>query len=95
MAEQLSAAGVPVFLADVKGDLSGIAAPGESSDRVKARIAETGAAWAPAGFKFCDDRDLLLLDFADLRAVLQYLSGEGEVTRGLLGALLGKPSRRR
>ena len=28
MAEQLSAAGVPVFLADIKGDLSGMASPG-------------------------------------------------------------------
>jgi Cdc6-like AAA superfamily ATPase len=29
MAEQLSAQGVPVFAADIKGDLSGIASPGE------------------------------------------------------------------
>src|ERR1700744_5325602 len=29
IAEQLSTAGVPVFVADVKGDLSGIADPGE------------------------------------------------------------------
>jgi DNA helicase HerA-like ATPase len=29
IAEQLSAAGVPVFVADVKGDLSGLAEPGE------------------------------------------------------------------
>jgi uncharacterized protein len=28
-------------------------------------------------FKFCDDRGLPLLDFADLRTVLKYLSGEG------------------
>ena len=28
-------------------------------------------------FKFCDDRDLELLDFADLRAVLQHLTGAG------------------
>src|SRR4051794_7968924 len=28
MAEQLSAAGVPVFAADIKGDLSGLATPG-------------------------------------------------------------------
>src|SRR5215471_12792629 len=34
MAEQLSAAGVPVFAADVKGDLSGIAEPGEPGARV-------------------------------------------------------------
>src|SRR5512142_1080622 len=34
LAEQLSAAGVPVFLADVKGDLAGIGVAGESTDRV-------------------------------------------------------------
>src|SRR6202008_2948550 len=28
-------------------------------------------------FKYCDDRKLPLLDFADLRSVLQYLSGDG------------------
>src|SRR6185312_17419604 len=28
-------------------------------------------------FKYCDDRKLPLLDFADLRAVLQHLSGDG------------------
>ena len=50
IAEQLSAAGVPVFLADVKGDLSGIAAPGEESARVSQRATETGYAWKPAGF---------------------------------------------
>ena len=37
MAEQLSANGVPVFLADIKGDLSGMAAPGTANDRVQAR----------------------------------------------------------
>src|ERR1051325_10175494 len=31
LAEQLSAAGVPVFAADIKGDLSGIASSGEPS----------------------------------------------------------------
>src|SRR3954471_7226525 len=39
MAEQLSAAGVPVFAADVKGDLSGLATPGVEDDRIKARAA--------------------------------------------------------
>ena len=28
-------------------------------------------------FKYCDDRELPLLDFADLRAVLQHLTGDG------------------
>ena len=38
MAESFSAAGVPVFLADVKGDLAGTAIPGEASDKVKERL---------------------------------------------------------
>ncbi len=50
MAEQLSAQGVPVFLADVKGDLSGIATPGSPSDRITARATEVGQQWAPTGF---------------------------------------------
>src|SRR5512147_1840739 len=50
MAEQLSAAGVPVFLADVKGDLSGMAAPGAVSDRVTVRATDIGYAWAPAAY---------------------------------------------
>ena len=50
VAEQLSAAGVPAFLADIKGDVSGVAAPGEDSERVRARALETGSVWAPAGF---------------------------------------------
>jgi DNA helicase HerA-like ATPase len=122
IAEQLSSAGVPVFLADVKGDVSGIAEPGEPSDRVTQRAKDTGQTWKANGFpveflsltgkrgaqlratvssfgplllakvlgsnetqagvlslvfKYCDDRQLPLLDFADLRAVLQHLTGEG------------------
>ncbi len=50
IAEQLSAAGVPVLMADVKGDLSGLSKPGESSDRVTARAKETGDNWQPSGF---------------------------------------------
>jgi DNA helicase HerA-like ATPase len=123
MAEQLSAAGVPVFLADIKGDVSGIAVPGEANDKITQRATDTGFAWTPAGrpveflsltgqhgaqlratvssfgplllakvlglnetqasvlslvFKYCDDKGLLLLDFTDLRAALQYLTGEGK-----------------
>ena len=37
MAEQFSRIGVPVFLADVKGDLSGIAAAGTPSDTIQQR----------------------------------------------------------
>ncbi|MBY8858153.1 DUF853 domain-containing protein [Nocardia sp. CA2R105] len=51
IAEQLSAAGVPVVLADVKGDLSGLSQPGASSDKLLARAAETGdTQWEPSGF---------------------------------------------
>ncbi len=120
--EQLSAAGVPVFIADIKGDLSGMAAAAETGDRITQRAKDTGYAWTPGAFpveflsldgrrgaqlratvasfgplllsrvlglnetqssvlslvfKYCDDRGLALLDFPDLRAVLQYLSGDG------------------
>ncbi|MGK2963623.1 MAG: helicase HerA-like domain-containing protein, partial [Gemmatimonadaceae bacterium] len=122
IAEQLSAAGVPVFVADIKGDLSGLGAPGPAGDRISSRATETGYQWQPSAFpveflsltgkkgaqlratvssfgpillakvlglnstqasvlslvfKYCDDKGLLLLDFPDLRAVLQYLTGEG------------------
>ncbi|WP_327113418.1 DUF853 domain-containing protein [Nocardia sp. NBC_01730] len=51
IAEQLSGAGVPVVLADIKGDLSGLSRPGQTDDRTSARAAETGAEeWAPTGF---------------------------------------------
>ncbi|MFD9000773.1 helicase HerA-like domain-containing protein [Streptomyces sp. NPDC059582] len=50
IAEQLSAQGVPVFLADVKGDLSGISRPGRLDDRVRSRTAEVHQQWTPVGF---------------------------------------------
>ncbi|MFD8812258.1 helicase HerA-like domain-containing protein [Streptomyces sp. NPDC059627] len=50
IAEQLSARGVPVFLADVKGDLSGIARPGQVNDKVRGRAAEVGQEWTATGF---------------------------------------------
>lgn len=49
MAEQLSAQGVPVFLADVKGDLSGLAVPGEPNDRITDRAGKVGQQWTPTG----------------------------------------------
>ncbi len=132
LAEQLSAAGVPVFLADVKGDLAGLCVEGEKNDRVAARSTETGYAWTPRAcpvefvsltgvkgaqlratvssfgplllakvldlnetqssalalvFKWCDDRRLPLLDFPDLRTVLQYLSGDGAAELKDYGAI--------
>ena len=122
LTDQLAAAGVPVFLADLKGDLSGLAVAGESNDRIAQRAKDTGYAWKGTGcpveflsltgqrgaqlratvssfgplllskvlglnetqssvlslvFKYCDDRKLPLVDFPDLRAVLQHLTGEG------------------
>ena len=50
MAEQLSDAGVPVFLADIKGDVSGMAAAGLSSDRIAKRAQETATDWAAKAF---------------------------------------------
>lgn len=50
MAEQLSAQGVPVFAADVKGDLSGLAAPGVADERLTARAASLGQEWVATGF---------------------------------------------
>ncbi|RJQ68794.1 DUF853 family protein [Pseudonocardiaceae bacterium YIM PH 21723] len=50
MAEQLSAAGVPVLLADIKGDLSGMAQPGQSNDKITKRAQETADDWQGAGF---------------------------------------------
>ncbi|WP_285114021.1 helicase HerA-like domain-containing protein [Leifsonia sp. fls2-241-R2A-40a] len=47
LAEQLAAAGVPVFAADIKGDLSGIATPGASSDKLLERTRGIGQDWAP------------------------------------------------
>ncbi len=121
MAEQMSAQGIPVFAADIKGDLSGIAMPGTADDRVAGRAKDVGYPWKPAGspvefvslsgklgvqlratvssfgplllakvlglndtqtgvlsmvFKYADDQQLPLLDFADLRAVLSYLSSD-------------------
>ena len=42
MAESFSAAGVPVFLCDVKGDVSGICAPGEDGSGMQKRIDRFG-----------------------------------------------------
>ena len=44
MAEAFSDMGVPVFLADVKGDIAGMMAPGEDSENMRARIERFGLA---------------------------------------------------
>ena len=49
MAEQFSSIGVPVFMADVKGDLAGLGAAGVKSDKLAARLAQLKIAdWSPA-----------------------------------------------
>src|SRR3954467_1117034 len=135
LTEQLSAQGVPVFAADMKGDLSGLAMPGDRSDRVQARATDIGWDWKPQGvpvefvslsgrlgvqlratvssfgplllgkvlslndtqtsvltmvFRYADDNHLPLLDFPDLRAVLQFLSSEdGKAALAQYGGLSG------
>jgi uncharacterized protein len=42
LAEKMSAAGIPVFMMDIKGDLSGIAKPGEENENVKVRSEKLG-----------------------------------------------------
>ncbi|MBN9425353.1 MAG: DUF853 family protein, partial [Burkholderiales bacterium] len=42
LAERLSSIGVPIFMADVKGDLAGLARPGESSPKLKERLDRLG-----------------------------------------------------
>jgi DNA helicase HerA-like ATPase len=122
LAEGFSRLGVPVFLADVKGDVAGLAVPGTINDKLQARIGEIGLAgyvsegsptvfWDLFGklghpvrttvsemgptllarilelndtqsgvldivFKLADDRGLLLLDLADLRALLGLVADE-------------------
>ena len=119
MAEQLSAAGVPVFMPDMKGDLSGMAKEGETNDKIKERVQALGMSYAATGFpvelysltgktgaqmratvsefgpvllskilelndtqtgvlsmifKYADDKKLPVVDFADLKKLLSYLS---------------------
>jgi len=124
MAENLSRAGVPVFCADVKGDLSGLAMPGSPNPKLEKRAAELGVGdfayeaapvifWDLFGrqghpiratvsemgplllarllelneaqegvlniaFKLADEEGLLLLDFKDLTAILQFVAEQAD-----------------
>ena len=54
LAEGFAQAGVPVFMADVKGDVTGMAQPSDDTERCARRAAALGAAgWEPRG---CDVR---------------------------------------
>ncbi|GAB7003609.1 DUF853 family protein [Nocardioides sp. AN3] len=134
IAEQLSSNGVPVFAADIKGDLTGLATPGVPSEKLTARTASVGQEWAPKSFPvqyyalggvgtgipvrvtvetfgatllakvlelndtqesslglvfhYAKNAGLSLVDLADLRAVLQFLtSAEGKADLTGLGGL--------
>ncbi|MFW0790118.1 helicase HerA-like domain-containing protein [Gordonia sp. CPCC 205333] len=50
IAEQLSANGVPVIMADIKGDLSGLSKSGESNDKIVERAGLTGDDWQANSF---------------------------------------------
>ena len=48
MAEAFSSAGIPVFVADVKGDLSGVSAAAEPGEKLKTRLEKIGVSdWQP------------------------------------------------
>jgi DNA helicase HerA-like ATPase len=50
ISECLSDASVPVLLMDIKGDLSGIAAPGQISDKITERYNKIGVDFKPAAY---------------------------------------------
>lgn len=123
IAEELSNAGVPVLVMDIKGDLSGLGAAGATNPVIEKRAAQIGFNWEGKGFpleflsisdepgaklkatvseygpvllskildlndnqsgvlamifKYCDDRNLPLLDFNDLKSVIKYIQNEGK-----------------
>ena len=141
LAEGFSRAGVPVFMADIKGDLTGISQAGATNPKVAERVQSIGIddfkfeaypsiLWDLAGqqghpiratvsdigplllarllelndtqegllniaFKFADDEGLLLLDFKDLRSILQHMgenaqdfqNAYGNVSASSIGAI--------
>jgi DNA helicase HerA-like ATPase len=50
LAEGFSAAGVPVFAADIKGDLSGVGAMGDNASKLGKSALDLGIKWAPRKF---------------------------------------------
>lgn len=145
MAEQLSDAGVPVFMLDVKGDLSGLAEGGKTNDALLERGNAVGIPFEPSSFpleifslsgnlgapmritvedfgpvllsrildlndtqsgvlsaifKYADDHQLPIVDLADLKKLLSYLSDGpgaeeikedyGKISTASSGAILRK-----
>jgi DNA helicase HerA-like ATPase len=123
LAEQLSLNGVPTLLMDIKGDLSGLGAAGETKEFITKRSKDLHLSWNPTAFpvdflslseepgarlrstlsefgpvlfsrildlndtqgglvalafKYCDDRQLPLVDLDDFKTLLQYLNGAGK-----------------
>lgn len=141
MAESFSNIGVPVFLADVKGDLTGLGEEGILTDKLKDRLINIGVTnWQPKSspielwdvfgekgipvrstvsdigpillarllnlndiqsdvlqlvFKISDDNNLSLIDFKDLRALVQFIgdnakkftSEYGNISLSSIGAI--------
>ena len=141
MAERFSRAGVPVFVADVKGDLGGLAKAGTPSEKLSARLTklhlptpefaacpvtfwdvfgeqghpiratisdmgplvlarllnlnDTQEGVLTIAFRAADDNGLLLLNLADLRAMLQFIGDNasevktqyGNVSSASIGAI--------
>ncbi|MBY0434646.1 MAG: DUF853 domain-containing protein [Cyclobacteriaceae bacterium] len=50
IAEQLSAAGVPVFMPDMKGDISGMAKEATPNDKINDRVKALNYSYTPSGF---------------------------------------------
>lgn len=141
MAESFSNIGIPVFLADIKGDLTGVGVEGVLSDKLNSRLEGIGVTdWQPMKspvelwdvfgekghpvratisdigplllgrlldlndvqsgilqlvFKIADDNDLLLLDFKDLRTMVQFVGDNakkftteyGNISSASIGAI--------
>src|SRR6187401_3422465 len=88
IAERMSSIGVPVFMADVKGDLAGMSQAGAMSTKFSDRgplllsrilnLNDTQQGVLAIVFKFADDNGLLLLDLKDLRALLQNVADHAQ-----------------
>lgn len=50
LAEGLSDASIPVLMMDIKGDLSGIAAPGTANEKISERCQKLGIEFKPSGY---------------------------------------------
>ena len=123
LSEQLSLKGIPVLMMDIKGDFSGIAAPGEALPFIQDRHQKINLPYATAAFpvelltlsaqngvrlratvsefgpvlfsrilnlndtqsgvvsiifKYCDAKEMPLLDLKDIKKVINYITEEGK-----------------